>query len=128
MRLALIAAALVALSACKEEKPSAPKATSAVAVTQASIEPIEGALAFPFTQAESKLSWVGQKITGKHEGSFGVFGGIIEVVGNDALKSRVRAEIDMSSLTTTPEKLVAHLKSDDFFAVDKFPRANFVST
>lgn len=129
MRITLIAAALVALAGCKkDEAKPAPKAASAEATTQANIDPIEGALAFPFTQAESKLSWVGRKVTGRHEGSFGVFGGIIEVVGNDPAKSRVRAEIDMSSLSTTPEKLVSHLKTDDFFAVDKFPRANFVST
>jgi polyisoprenoid-binding protein YceI len=130
MRIALIAAAaVIALAGCKknEEKP-APKAASAPTNTQANIDPIEGAKAYPFTQAESKLSWVGRKVTGKHEGSFGVFGGIIELVGNDATQGRVRAEIDMSSLVTEPEKLVGHLKSDDFFGVEKFPRANFVST
>jgi polyisoprenoid-binding protein YceI len=128
MRIALIVT-LVVLAGCKEKASSAPKATSAPAViTGVSVNPIEGALAYPFTQADSKVSWVGQKVTGKHEGGFGVFGGIIELVGADATKSRVRAEIDMSSLSTTPEKLVAHLKSADFFSVQEFPRATFVST
>jgi polyisoprenoid-binding protein YceI len=130
MRIALIAAALIAVAGCKkEEEKATPKATSAEPVVQkASIEPIDGAKAYPFTQAESKLGWVGRKVTGKHEGSFGVFGGIIELVGNDPVNGRVRAEIDMSSLATSPEDLVSHLKSDDFFGVEKFPRANFVST
>ncbi|MDP1826163.1 MAG: YceI family protein [Archangium sp.] len=128
MRIALIVT-LVVLAGCKDKASSAPKATSAPAViTGVSVDPIEGALAYPFTQADSKVSWVGQKVTGKHEGSFGVFGGIIELVGADATKSRVRAEIDMTSLSTTPEKLVAHLKSADFFSVAEFPRATFVST
>lgn len=127
MRIALVSL-FVVLAGCKDAAKPAPKAVSVQATTQADIEPIEGALAYPFTHAESRLSWVGSKVTGKHEGSFGVFGGIVELVGGDPTKSRVRAEIDMASLATTPEKLVAHLKTEDFFAVDKFPRANFVST
>jgi polyisoprenoid-binding protein YceI len=129
MRIALVAV-LVVLAGCKDStKPAAPQAASApVAAAQVNVQPIEGAVAYPFTHAESKLSWVGHKVTGKHEGSFGVFGGIIELAGNDVTKSRVRAEIDMTSLVTTPDKLVAHLKSDDFFGVEKFPRAEFVST
>lgn len=119
---------VVLLAGCKEAAKPAPQAVSAPAAAQADTSPIEGALAYPFTQEGSKVSWMGKKITGKHEGSFGIFGGIIEVVGGDVTKSRVRAEIDMTSLTTEPEKLVGHLKSADFFAVDQFPRATFVST
>lgn len=127
MRTSLIVT-LVVLAGCKE-KVTAPKATSAPPVISGvSVEAIEGAAAFPFTQADSKVSWVGQKVTGKHEGSFGVFGGIIELVGGDPTKSRVRAELDMTSLSTTPEKLAGHLKSADFFSVQEFPRATFVST
>ncbi|MDP2272828.1 MAG: YceI family protein [Archangium sp.] len=128
MRIALVSLLLV-FAACKPSNNAAPKATSAAVIAEpAAVAPIEGAVAYPFTQADSKLTWLGQKVTGKHEGSFGVFGGIIELVGGDVTKSRVRAEIDMSSLSTTPDKLAAHLKSDDFFGVEKFPRATFVST
>lgn len=119
---------LVVLIGCKEAAKPVPQAATSIPQAEASTAPIEGAVAYPFTQADSKLTWVGQKVTGKHEGSFGAFGGIIELVGSDPTRSRVRAEIDMDSLATTPEKLVGHLKSDDFFGVQKFPRANFVST
>ncbi len=119
---------LVVLIGCKEPAKPAPRATSAAPTAEADIQPIEGAVAYPFTHAESKLTWVGQKVTGKHEGSFGVFGGIIELVGADATKSRVRTEINIDSLKTSPEKLAAHLKSADFFGVQEFPRAYFVST
>ncbi len=128
MRIALVSL-LVVLAGCKPSNNAAPRATSAAVVAEpAAVAPIEGAVAYPFTQADSKLTWLGQKVTGKHEGSFGVFGGIIEVVSGDVTKSRVRAEIDMSSLSTAPEKLSSHLKSDDFFGVEKFPRAMFAST
>ena len=130
MRSTLLVVLVVALVGCKDTaKPAAPKAVSSAApAAPADIAPIEGALAYPFTQADSKLSWVGAKVTGKHEGGFGIFGGIIELTGSDPTRSRVRAEVDMTSLTTTPEKLVGHLKSPDFFAVEEFPRAIFVST
>lgn len=132
----------VSLAGCKKEEakpapapapvaaaPAAPKAVvDAAPAPTANTAPLEGALPYPFTQADSKLTWVGAKITGKHEGAFGVFGGIVELVGNDPTKSRVRAEIDTTSLTTAPEKLVAHLKSPDFFAVQEWPKAAFVST
>ena len=114
---------------CKEAAKPPPKAVSVpAALSVEATAPIEGALAYPFTQAESKLTWVGQKVTGKHEGAFGVFGGIIELVDGNVEKSRVRAEVDMSSLQSSPEKLVGHLKGPDFFSVQEFPRATFVST
>ena len=130
MRTALLCF-VVALVGCREtaKAPEAPKATSkAAVVAPVDTAPIEGALAYPFTQADSKVSWVGRKVTMKHEGAFGIFGGIIELVGSEPTKSRVRAELDMSSLTTSPEDLVEHLKSADFFSVSEFPRATFVST
>ena len=121
---------VIVLVGCKDtSKAAAPQATSKAAVLDVTkTAPIEGALAYPFTQVGSKVSWAGHNVTGQHEGSFGVFGGIIELVGADATKSRVRAEIDMDSLTTQPEKLLNHLKGGDFFSVAEFPRATFVST
>ena len=127
MRIPLLCLVVV-LIGCKEATKAVPQAATATPQATADTSPIEGAVAYPFTQADSKLTWVGRKVTGKHEGSFGAFGGIIELVGSEPTKSRVRAEIDMDSLATEPEKLVGHLKSDDFFGVQKFPRANFVST
>ncbi len=129
MRIVLLSSLVIALVGCPDPANNKPKATTSAPVqVEANVAPLEGALAFPFTQADSKVSWVGAKVTGKHEGSFSVFGGIIEVVAGEPTKSRVRAQIDMKSLTTTPEKLVVHLKSPDFFAVEQFPLATFVST
>lgn len=128
MRLSLLVL-VVALVGCKQAAPPAPKAVSAAPVVAAPpAAPIAEALAYPFTQADSKLSWVGKRVKMSHDGAFEVFGGIIEVVGGDVTKSRVRVEIDMSSVTTTPEKLVKHLKTADFFSVEEFPTAQFVST
>lgn len=136
MRKLLLTSLVVALTACPDPAKDKPKAVvTTPAPTPAPAEkkveapaPLANAVAYPFTQADSKLSWTGAKVTGKHDGSFGQFGGIVEVVDGDPTKSRVRVEIEMASLTTEPEKLVAHLKGDDFFAVAQFPQARFTST
>jgi polyisoprenoid-binding protein YceI len=120
----------------KEEAKPAPAPVAAPAPTpapvaeapKADLAPLEGAVKYGFSQADSKLTWTGAKVTGKHDGSFATFSGVIELVGNDPTKSRVRTEIDTASLQSEPPKLVGHLKSADFFDVEKFPKATFVST
>ncbi|MFO0596568.1 MAG: YceI family protein [Myxococcaceae bacterium] len=136
MRTAQLVTALAALSflaACPD--PAKDKVKATVSTPTATPEkkaeaaaPLKDATAFPFTQAESKLTWVGAKVTGKHDGGFATFGGIIEVAENDPAKSRVRAEIDMSSLFCDSEKLTGHLKGEDFFNVAQFPQSKFTST
>jgi polyisoprenoid-binding protein YceI len=83
---------------------------------------------YKFDQAESKVQWVGAKITGKHDGGFGTFEGTIDLVDADPTKSRVSVEITMDSLTADAEQLVGHLKSKDFFEVETYPKSRFTST
>ena len=42
--------------------------------------------------------------------------------------SAVNIEIDMNSLVIEPAKLAGHLKTADFFDVEKFPKTTFAST
>jgi len=79
----------------------------------------------------SKITWIGKKITGEHNGTIALASGDF-VVDKDVL-SKAKFEIDMNSikdLDLTDEgykaKLEGHLKSDDFFGVEKFPKATFV--
>lgn len=131
-RTSILLAAVALLTACPDPAKDKPKATVATPApapaTPAQIQPIANAVAFPFTQADSKITWVGAKVTGKHEGGFTQFGGIIEIVESDITKSRVRTAIDMNSTFSDAEDLTGHLKSDDFFDVAKFPETSFVST
>jgi polyisoprenoid-binding protein YceI len=76
----------------------------------------------------SKVSFIGSKITGKHEGTFGKVSGTIEVTDGKPDNAKVTIEIDVASLKTDQEKLDTHLKSKDFFDVEHFPKATFVST
>ncbi|WP_319455877.1 MULTISPECIES: YceI family protein [unclassified Mycobacterium] len=62
----------------------------------------------------------------KVRGSFETFSG--EIVVADGGTSSVRAEIAVDSLHTGNEQRDAHIKSADFFDVDKHPAATFAST
>jgi len=90
--------------------------------------PAAGAVSYAFSNEGSTLQFVGAKVSAKHEGSFKAFHGTINVVGADATKSNVNAEIEIASLTVEPPKLSGHLKSADFFDAEKFPKGKFVST
>lgn len=80
----------------------------------------------------SEVKWKGKKVTGEHEGGIKIDNGTLEV-SNGALTGG-SFEIDMASISNDDlegeyrDKLVNHLKSEDFFGVEKHPKAKFVIT
>ena len=82
---------------------------------------------YQITSQNSKIEFVGSKVTGSEHGSFGDFSGNIQYAGDPA-KSRVNITIKMDSIATKSPGLDKHLKTADFFDVAKFPEATFVST
>lgn len=62
----------------------------------------------------------------KVRGVFDTFSGVITVAEDGT--PAVRAEIAVDSVNTRNEQRDAHLKAADFFDVEKFPVATFVST
>ncbi len=77
---------------------------------------------------KSHLKWTGKKVTGKHFGKVQIKSGKLNFEGADLKGGEF--EIDMTSITvddiTNKEwntKLLNHLKSDDFFSVDKHKTA-----
>lgn len=94
----------------------------------AATPPAASAVNYAFSNDGSKVEFVGAKISAKHEGSFAAFHGAIGLVDSDPTKSTVGVEIEIASLTIDPAKLAGHLKSPDFFNVEKFPKAKFTST
>jgi len=79
---------------------------------------------FNVDKSASKILWKGEKVTGFHTGEIMVSSGSFQVEGNKVVGGSF--EVDMKSMTCTDlkdkmaEKLVGHLKSDDFFGVEKF--------
>lgn len=79
----------------------------------------------------SALVWKAKKVTGEHTGTVKLSGGDLTTEGKTINGGTF--DIDLTSLTVTdisnPEanaKLTGHLKSDDFFSVEKYPKASFV--
>jgi polyisoprenoid-binding protein YceI len=79
------------------------------------------------TPDNSKIEFVGSKVTGSHHGAFAKFSGAIDYAGQPE-KSQVTITIDTSSVTTDTPDLTKHLQTADFFDVAKYPQATFVST
>ena len=83
--------------------------------------------------AESKVTWLGKKVTGEHTGTIKIASGGLQF--NEDKLVGGSFEIDMKSIENADvenqeynQKLVGHLKSDDFFGVEKYPRAILVVT
>ena len=129
--LSFAALSMLATAACNDPSKDQSKATVAAPAdtsSAAALAASPAAVAYTIAPATSKVEWTGSKVTGSHDGSFTGFTGEVDAVGNDATKSRVTIDIDATTLTTSEEKLVGHLKSPDFFDVAKFPKASFAST
>jgi polyisoprenoid-binding protein YceI len=109
---ALLVVAILGLSSFLEK----PKSENFVVDTKASV-----------------LNWKGKKVTGEHTGTVQLLSGTLTTEGNVLNKGKF--EIDLNAITVTDitdksanDKLVNHLKGDDFFSVAKFPQANFITT
>ncbi|MBY0348866.1 MAG: YceI family protein [Hydrotalea flava] len=61
-------------------------------------------------------------------GKFQQFDGSLQVEKDDFTDAKINFEADVNSITTGNEQRDGHLKSDDFFAADKFPKLLFQST
>ncbi|MCB2408285.1 YceI family protein [Hymenobacter lucidus] len=119
---ALFVASIMAAPAVAKD-PSAPKvATSTKAATVYKVQP-----------QLSTLGWVGKKVTGQHSGTMQFKSGDVTVNGDKITGGTFL--VDMTSLKVTDitdadtnGKLVGHLRSDDFFSIEKNPTATFKIT
>jgi polyisoprenoid-binding protein YceI len=86
---------------------------------------------FKVDTQKSKLAWVGRKVTGEHSGFINLADGVLVTDGKKVTGGTFT--IDMNSISNDDlkdegykQKLIGHLKSDDFFATEKFPKAQLV--
>jgi polyisoprenoid-binding protein YceI len=82
---------------------------------------------------KSQVKWLATKVTGKHNGTISIKSGEMSVKNNKI--SSGTFVIDMNSIANEDltdagynQKLVGHLKSDDFFGVATYPEAKLVVT
>jgi polyisoprenoid-binding protein YceI len=132
-----ILSATIFLAACEDPAANKPKATTAESTTSntttttantgTATAPKQGEL-LAISNENSKVSFVGSKVTGKHDGGFNKFTGNINLVNGKAEESSVTVDIDVASVYTDAEGLTKHLQTGDFFDVANHPKATFAST
>ena len=86
---------------------------------------------FKIQKSSSTVNWTGKKVLGLHTGTINIADGFIEITDNLIKSGEI--QIDMTSIVITDiedkkthDDFLAHLKNDDFFAVDKFNIAKLV--
>ncbi len=83
--------------------------------------------------SRSTLNWTAKKVGGEHSGTVKIASGTLEVKSNRLVGGTFA--MDMTTITDTDitnegmnAKLTNHLKSEDFFSVEKHPKSTFVLT
>ena len=128
----IILSLAVFMAACADPAANKPKAetsdpTASKTEKDAEKTEIKGT-ALELTSDNSKVEFVGSKVTGKHEGGFKKVSGKIDLVDTKAEESSVNVDIDMTSVYSDADGLTKHLKTGDFFEVEKYPKSTFAST
>lgn len=135
----LVIALAVFSAACEDPAANKPKATTSEPTNAASSNTAANSTATaanPATKGEalalnpenSSVEFTGSKVTGKHDGGFEKFTGTIDLVNAKPEESSVKVDIDMASVVSDNADLTDHLKTGDFFEVEKFPKSTFAST
>lgn len=124
----LLGSLLLVAAGCEDPARDKPAAQVAEPIAPAAAPAPAAAVKYAFSEDGSKLAFVGAKVSLKHDGSFEKFRGSVTVPDGDVTKGSVDFEVDLASVVSDAEKLTGHLKSADFFDVEKFPKSTFKST
>ncbi|MCB0517633.1 MAG: YceI family protein [Lewinellaceae bacterium] len=93
---------------------------------------VSNTVSYSVNTASSTVAWKGYKVTGEHNGNINLKSGALTF--DNGMLTGGSFEIDMASIKCNDlqgewaDKLVGHLKSDDFFGVEKYPTSKFVIT
>ncbi len=129
MKKILILALALGLTYC-EKAPEAPKAETKAPVETAKVAGTSVGLDL----TKSTVKWIGTKLKGKHNGTIKIADGNILVKDNKVVGGKFSLDmatidnVDMKDDAKMKAKLEGHLKSEDFFNVEKFPKATFEIT
>ncbi|UII31553.1 YceI family protein [Fulvivirga ulvae] len=124
------AAFVIIAAACGQQK----EGTDAEVSEAKEVTEVGTSESFSINKEESKITWIGSKPTGKHNGIIPIASGDIAVEDNQVVGGTIVinvAEIDNEDLKEDADshgKLVGHLKSEDFFDTQNHPTAEFVIT
>ncbi|HLV15026.1 MAG TPA: YceI family protein [Xanthomarina sp.] len=124
-----VAAMTLALTSCKDKAKEV-----ATNEAQVAAEATEVSAKYKVDSEASTITWTGHKPTGSHHGTISIETGVF-TVNNNVIESGTFL-IDMNSIDVKDipadnednARLAGHLKSADFFDVEKFPSAAFEVT
>ncbi|PIY08356.1 MAG: YceI family protein [Flexibacter sp. CG_4_10_14_3_um_filter_32_15] len=128
----LVAGSLSFLSSCN----NAPKSQEAEVVDSVAVVPEEtqATQELMIDTSASAVTWIGTKPAGQHNGTLGIASDSKLMVENGTLTGGT-ITINMTELTVLDieatednAKLVGHLQSPDFFAVETYPTSTFTIT
>lgn len=121
--LLIIVATGIAIVGCKNKTEKAPETIKETAMLATG-----EAVTYNVNLEESTIEWQGFKPTGSHKGTINIVSGTFTT--NDGKLQSGSFVIDMSSIKESEDnaKLEGHLKSADFFDIEKFPTAGFKIT
>ena len=74
------------------------------------------------------LLWLGEKVTGEHNGTIALKSGWLTWQNNKIVSGEFLVDMNSLSDADKSERLEGHLKSDDFFGVEKYPLSKLVIT
>ena len=133
----VLAAFVFTLTGCGDPTADKPAAVLSEAVQiDADAETAQGnsgeegaapAVVYTFTE-NSGIDFEGYKVTGPHVGGFGKFVGSVTVPDGDIEQARIKIEIDTTSIYSDHPDLTDILLGTDFFEVETYPTASFIST
>jgi len=82
-----------------------------------------------FDKAHTKVEFTVQHLViSEITGNFKIFDGTVSSPADDFSGSKINFAVDIASINTDNEMRDNHLKSDDFFNAEKFPKMTFSST
>ena len=85
-------------------------------------------VAWTVDPAHSELSFRVRHLTGRVRGYFKDWSGTVTADPSDLATGSVTVEVKTASINTEQERRDTHLRSPDFFDVEKFPAMTFTST
>jgi polyisoprenoid-binding protein YceI len=119
----ILATACAIFVSCENPADKTTDAKVSAAVEKSAVSAASGTK-YVFTPA-SQVNFIGSKVTGSHAGGFKAFTGYFTIKDGAPVGNDHKVVIDMKSTFADDEKLTGHLKSPDFFDVEKFPQATF---
>ena len=100
----VVCIAALALVACAKD-PTSGKTKAEVGAARTEVAAPAGGESLTVTAAESRVGFIGAKVTAQHEGSFKEVAGTILLVDADPVKSRVDMTVQTGSVELEPKKL-----------------------